>query len=1064
MKKLLLISLLLIANLFAVGPYRYSDSSESWFYSTRTEGITISKNGYVGIDTTTPSYELDVAGTCQATKFVGSGAEITDITVTEVIVSEDIIVINIDASGIITANKFTDSTAIITGGDISGTTVDVTYAEIDDLYATNLESDMDGTGYDIIIEDINAGGTVTADTKLYSALIEGVNAKFTNLEQDLDGTSFDLIIADINASGTITANKFTDGIAIITDGDISGTTVDVTVAEVDDLYATNLEADMDGTGFTITTNTLDTTDLKATNLERDLDGTGQDLIIADINASGTVTANKFVGNIESNYVQMNDLSGSTYTSLEDWINNSQSAGKISGFELTDNDDGTIDITEGTGILKTSNSDIGETIMFDLAASTNVVLTDESINYILVDYNSGTPIYEVDTDIANVDFNTEFVIGYCYLKNSVSADILEAGNKIPNYNNNNCARLFYRGIERMTGASIGEKATLYLTSTEGVFYLGNCIVTTNSQDTETDGIESYYYYDGSDWQVSSDRTIIDNTYYNDITSGLSELTANRYGVHWIYVCLEEDINVVFGQGNYTLTQANNAEPPASIPDYLSKYAILAAKVIVKKSATSFISIQSAYTTKFTPGSANNHNDLSGLQGGTTDQYYHLTSTEDGYYTGATAQSVLTTASPAFVGVSLSGTITANKLTDGTAIIEDGDISGTTVDATVVEVDDLYATNLEADLDGTDYDLIIADLTVINLESDMDGTGYDITIEDINSGGTVTADTKLYSALVECTNLKATNLELSLDGTGFDITADTFIGALTGTATTANNADTLDLHDTSYFTNASNIASGTLDKAYIDSEVVTQTYSSAVTLSSVDNVFYGDGSNLTGGGSGTVTDNYYNAVTLNSVDNVFYGDGSNLTGGGAGTVTDNYSTAVTLSNVANVFYGDGSNLTNLTDTGMKFGQVNGYSAQAYSADRHHATRVLCPSICTITKLIFQVGNTNAFNIKWALYADNAGQPGALLAQTTAMNVGATDDYFQKGATFTSAYTCAADTIYWIAWCADSAPNLKYDTNLGTSPGGKYKDGSNYAGFPVSPWGASTGDYHSEFTMIF
>lgn len=42
----------------------------------------------------------------------------------------------------------------------------------------------------------------------------------------------------------------------------------------------------------------------------------------------------------------------------------------------------------------------------------------------------------------------------------------------------------------------------------------------------------------------------------------------------------------------------------------------------------------------------HNSLGSIQGGTANEYYHLTSAEYGYVSGANAQSVLTTASPVF----------------------------------------------------------------------------------------------------------------------------------------------------------------------------------------------------------------------------------------------------------------------------------------------------------------------------------------------------------------------------------------------------------------------------------
>jgi hypothetical protein len=47
-----------------------------------------------------------------------------------------------------------------------------------------------------------------------------------------------------------------------------------------------------------------------------------------------------------------------------------------------------------------------------------------------------------------------------------------------------------------------------------------------------------------------------------------------------------------------------------------------------------------------GSTVSHNNTTGLQGGTTSEYYHLTQTEYGYISGVNAQSLLTTGTPTF----------------------------------------------------------------------------------------------------------------------------------------------------------------------------------------------------------------------------------------------------------------------------------------------------------------------------------------------------------------------------------------------------------------------------------
>jgi hypothetical protein len=52
-----------------------------------------------------------------------------------------------------------------------------------------------------------------------------------------------------------------------------------------------------------------------------------------------------------------------------------------------------------------------------------------------------------------------------------------------------------------------------------------------------------------------------------------------------------------------------------------------------------------------GGGLNHNDINSIQGGTADEYYHLTATEHGYVSGENSQSVLTTAVPDFAGLGI-----------------------------------------------------------------------------------------------------------------------------------------------------------------------------------------------------------------------------------------------------------------------------------------------------------------------------------------------------------------------------------------------------------------------------
>ena len=215
-------------------------------------------------------------------------------------------------------------------------------------------------------------------------------------------------------------------------------------------------------------------------------------------------------------------------------------------------------------------------------------------------------------------------------------------------------------------------------------------------------------------------------------------------------------VVYGQGNYTLALANLANPPSSLPNHIAQFGFLAAKAIVKKSDTSLTELLDAYETAFTPSGASVHNELSGLQGGQADEYYHLTATEDGYYTGANAQSVLTTASPEFDGVSLNGAISVNQ----TEIVgSDGEVNASVIEDKFLRND--ASDTMSGTLTATGFSGSGASLTALNATQLTSGT-----VPDARLTGEYTVTT------LNTTDLVATNLEGNLDGTGFEIKATTF----------------------------------------------------------------------------------------------------------------------------------------------------------------------------------------------------------------------------------------------------------------------------------------------------
>ncbi|MBW1779321.1 MAG: hypothetical protein JRL30_01150 [Deltaproteobacteria bacterium] len=140
--------------------------------------------------------------------------------------------------------------------------------------------------------------------------------------------------------------------------------------------------------------------------------------------------------------------------------------------------------------------------------------------------------------------------------------------------------------------------------------------------------SFYRDGGVDWTEVPGVVDVDVEHYDDDSGTLHALTANRYAVHWGFIDFDGHLMLVYGQGNYTAAQAELATMPATLPDLADKFSLPICKIIVQKSETDLAnaSIETPFETPFATSAVTVHNDLGSLQGGTADEYYHLTSAE------------------------------------------------------------------------------------------------------------------------------------------------------------------------------------------------------------------------------------------------------------------------------------------------------------------------------------------------------------------------------------------------------------------------------------------------------
>jgi len=74
------------------------------------------------------------------------------------------------------------------------------------------------------------------------------------------------------------------------------------------------------------------------------------------------------GKVPAQEVSIEKIGTPTYDDLKDWFDTTQSAGILSGGEITDVGDGTINTSLLSGIIKTTDSAIGINKMFNLGSN------------------------------------------------------------------------------------------------------------------------------------------------------------------------------------------------------------------------------------------------------------------------------------------------------------------------------------------------------------------------------------------------------------------------------------------------------------------------------------------------------------------------------------------------------------------------------------------------------------------------------------------------------------------------------------------------------------------------
>jgi len=299
---------------------------------------------------------------------------------------------------------------------------------------------------------------------------------------------------------------------------------------------------------------------------------------------------------------------------------------------------TIDVAAGEGYIRTTNDQQGDLVFITWAASLGITIPtpaagQETTRFVGIEYNSGSPQVTVRTT-----FNWNWYDDFPLARVSYDGVTLRTLNTYAHAEDTaNLTRKYLRlnfpfnreeAPEGSGGLVLGETGTRNLTMTAGNLWHGFNKYELSMQDTSaSDAFDTHYRRAGGGFNTTHTQTQWPNTQYDDGSGTLVTMTNNRYACLWVFVdAADNEMDIVYGRDQYVTVAQAEEEGIPSTPDHLTYHGRLIGRIIFQKSAATATAIESAWENVFSAASVNNHNQLSGLQGGTSGEYYHLTAAE------------------------------------------------------------------------------------------------------------------------------------------------------------------------------------------------------------------------------------------------------------------------------------------------------------------------------------------------------------------------------------------------------------------------------------------------------
>jgi hypothetical protein len=294
-----------------------------------------------------------------------------------------------------------------------------------------------------------------------------------------------------------------------------------------------------------------------------------------------------------------------------------------------NNDGSINLPQITVALYDNPNFFEPLKFYSISSGTTGVgslpaLINNDTNYIIIEYNNGVPRYNVLDNEGTVDFSSILLYMIVYRTNNF-IHVLEFGDEGAGLPSKLNERIVYTDrFARESGCSLG------LSGSTGIVTLSSGVVwnATNRQivnDTTSLGLFFRNFHSGGTWVYTTTANTINNLYYDNGTD-LVSATAGKYLVNWYFRGqeLNDHLYEVVSDGQFDNILLADASSEPNLPELITSHAFLVGRIIIEVSATTGIT-QSAFSSVFQPsGAPGVHNDLTNIQGGLPNQYYHLDS--------------------------------------------------------------------------------------------------------------------------------------------------------------------------------------------------------------------------------------------------------------------------------------------------------------------------------------------------------------------------------------------------------------------------------------------------------